>query len=249
MSQLLYANNASTTLSSGLNSSATSITVASGAGSEFPNPSAGQFFIATLVDAATGLYNEIVYVTARSGDTMTVVRAQEGTVARSWLVGDTFANFWTAGSTNTFFQGQTYAGNPNGHVAGNAGTAGGAQGIVPDILWDSTNNVIWACTTSGPATTAVWVNCMDPGSLLSANGYQKFANGLIDQWGSTAVSANTQTSVTLPTPFATSAYSLQVTADNSGTTTVSAWGYKVNGSTISVCASYNGTVDWRVIGK
>lgn len=156
MSELLYANNATTTLAVGLNTTVTTITVATGGGALFPNPGAGQFFVATLTDAATGLFNEIVYVTARSGDAMTVIRAQEGTGARNWLVSDVFANYWTAGSTLTFFQGQTYAGNPNGFVAGNAGVAGGTQGDVPDVLWDSTNSTFWVCTTTGTPTTAVW---------------------------------------------------------------------------------------------
>ena len=156
MSEQLYANNATTTISTGLNTSVTLITVASGTGALFPSPTAGQFFVATLVDAATGLFNEIVYVTARTGDAMTVIRAQEGTLPRNWLVGDTFANFWTAGSTTGFFQGQTYAGDPNGHVAGNAGGAGGTQGVVPSTVWDTVNGALWFCTTTGSPTTAVW---------------------------------------------------------------------------------------------
>ncbi|MFL9904230.1 hypothetical protein PQR71_39935 [Paraburkholderia fungorum] len=48
---------------------------------------------------------------------------------------------------------QTYAGNPNGFVAGNAGTVGLT---VPSLVWDTTDTVLWACTTSGTASTAVW---------------------------------------------------------------------------------------------
>jgi len=56
-----------------------------------------QYFIGTLNDAATGLVREIVKVTAISGDSLTVVRGQEGTTAVSWLSGDYFANQWSAG--------------------------------------------------------------------------------------------------------------------------------------------------------
>ena len=104
MSSILFANNAKTTLASPIDSAATSVTVASGDGALFPNPTGGNLFIATFVDAATGLVNEIVHVTARSGDVMTIVRAQEGTTARDWLAGDTFANFWTAGSAEAMLQ-------------------------------------------------------------------------------------------------------------------------------------------------
>jgi hypothetical protein len=97
MTQLLFANNASTTLSGPITNVATTLSLTAGAGALFPNPSAGQAFTATLTDAATGLLNEIISCTARTVDTLTVVRAQEGTVALSWLAGDLFNQLWTAG--------------------------------------------------------------------------------------------------------------------------------------------------------
>jgi hypothetical protein len=104
MSTLLFANNAQTTLAGPIASGALSVNVAAGTGSEFPAPTAGQYFVLTLTDAATGLIHEIVWVTARSGDTLTVQRAQEGTSARSWLAGDVAGNWWTAGSAATMVQ-------------------------------------------------------------------------------------------------------------------------------------------------
>ncbi|HCC3432074.1 hypothetical protein MMA45_06720 [Salmonella enterica] len=96
---LLAANNAQTVLAAGISASATSLTVNSGAGSLFPAPSAGvSFFKLTLIDAATGQLTEIVHVTARYGDTMTIDRAQEGTTARAWSANDIAANMMTAGT-------------------------------------------------------------------------------------------------------------------------------------------------------
>ncbi|HCU0591221.1 TPA: hypothetical protein OUE74_004291 [Enterobacter roggenkampii] len=96
---LLAANNAQTVLAAGISASATSMTVNSGTGSLFPAPSAGvSFFKLTLIDAATGQLTEIVHVTARSGDTMTIDRAQEGTTARAWSANDIAANMMTAGT-------------------------------------------------------------------------------------------------------------------------------------------------------
>lgn len=47
---------------------------------------------------------------------------------------------------------QTYAGNPNGNVAGTAGSS-----TTPaSILFDRTNQSVYVCTTSGDASTAVW---------------------------------------------------------------------------------------------
>ncbi|MHB7031923.1 glycine-rich domain-containing protein [Enterobacter roggenkampii] len=102
---LLAANNAQTVLAAGINSSATTMTVNTGTGALFPTPSAGaNYFKLTLIDAATGLLNEIVHVTARTGDTMTIVRAQEGTTARAWSANDIAANMMTAGSFSVLAQ-------------------------------------------------------------------------------------------------------------------------------------------------
>ncbi|WES88766.1 glycine-rich domain-containing protein [Dickeya fangzhongdai] len=100
---ILAANNAQTVLAAGISSTATSLTVNTGTGSLFPSPSAGSsFFKLTLIDAATGLLTEIVHVTARSGDVMTIVRAQEGTSARAWSANDIAANMLTAGTIAMF---------------------------------------------------------------------------------------------------------------------------------------------------
>ena len=79
-----YSNNAETTLSSGINNSTTSISVASS--SSFPAITGSDYFYATI-DDATNL--EIVKVTAVSGTTWTVVRAQDDTTARAFSSGDT----------------------------------------------------------------------------------------------------------------------------------------------------------------
>lgn len=122
MTTFLFANDAAATLAAPITNTALALTVASGDGAEFPNPSSGQQFAATLNDAATGLLTEIVYCTARSGDTFTTIeRAQEGTVAQNWLAGDLIANLNTAGQMAALQQ--TAALNPARTV--NQSTAGG----------------------------------------------------------------------------------------------------------------------------
>jgi hypothetical protein len=111
----IFANDASTTLAAPITGTATALTVTSGTGSEFPDPSSGQQFSATLNDAATGLLTEIVYCTAIAGDVFTtIVRAQEGTAAQSWLAGDLIANLLTAGQMAAMVQTITLA--PNREV-------------------------------------------------------------------------------------------------------------------------------------
>jgi hypothetical protein len=102
---LLFANNAVSTVASPINVAATAVQVAPGDGAKFPNPVVGQeFFKLTFVDAATGLITEIVNVTARVADVMTIVRAQEGTISQSWLAGDSAKNMTTAQTQGNFIQ-------------------------------------------------------------------------------------------------------------------------------------------------
>jgi hypothetical protein len=87
MSQFVFANNVNTTLASAITSpSQTTITLSSAA--NLPTLSDGEIMALTLNDAATQAVFEIVYVTAIAGANLTVVRGQEGTTARTWLVND-----------------------------------------------------------------------------------------------------------------------------------------------------------------
>jgi len=82
---VLVKNNAYSTLASTITDSATSISLAAGTGSRFPVISGGDYFYATLIDTSNNL--EVVKVTARSTDTLTIVRAQDGTTARAYSSG------------------------------------------------------------------------------------------------------------------------------------------------------------------
>lgn len=126
MSLEQFSNNASTTLGGGISSTATTITVAAGTGNlYFPTLTGQQFFTATIFAAGTTTLTptncEIVKVTARSGDTMTVVRGQENTTASAWSTGAIFANFPTAGFLNTL-SGPSDIQSQTGNAAGDVGT-------------------------------------------------------------------------------------------------------------------------------
>lgn len=81
-----FSNNASATLAASINTTVTTIVVSTGQGALFPSLGASDFFYATLVDASNNI--EIVKVTARVSDTLTVVRGQDGTTGRSYAAGD-----------------------------------------------------------------------------------------------------------------------------------------------------------------
>ena len=90
-----FANNAYGTLSQAYATTATSIVLTAGNGARFPTLTGSQYFFATLLDTSNNL--EIVKVNARSTDTLTIVRAQEGTTARAFSTNDRVELRVTAG--------------------------------------------------------------------------------------------------------------------------------------------------------
>lgn len=163
----LFTNNAATTLASGILAGDSSLTVAAGTGALFPNPTAGQYFYCTLANNAGTV--EIVKVTARSTDTFTITRGQDGTSAVAWNTGDKvelrlvnadLVNFPQLDSTNTFSQQQTFsnltASKPvftdgsKGLVS--TGTVPTDQGGTGLTTFGAADNAIYS--TSGSALTA-----------------------------------------------------------------------------------------------
>lgn len=98
----LFANNVSTKLDTSIQSTATSMTVLDA--SAMPTPTGGDYFLLTLVGLVDGKETswEIVKVTARTGNTLTVVRAQEGTTAVFWAGGTKVELRMTAAVLNGF---------------------------------------------------------------------------------------------------------------------------------------------------
>ena len=96
----LFANNADSELDGAITSVATSITLKTGGGAKFPTPTGGDFFLVTMFQkvGASELNHEIVKCTARSGDVLTVVRAQEGTTGFAFSNADPVELRETAGT-------------------------------------------------------------------------------------------------------------------------------------------------------
>lgn len=82
---ILFANNASAPIASTISATDTTITLSTGQGAKFPSPGAGDYFYATLVDSSNNL--EIIKVTGRSVDTLTVQRGKDGTTGRIYPAG------------------------------------------------------------------------------------------------------------------------------------------------------------------
>jgi len=83
---VLTTNNALGVLSAGITATATSVILGSGQGANFPAITGANWFPGTLYNAGGTI--EIVKVTGRSADTLTIVRGQEGTAASAFLTGD-----------------------------------------------------------------------------------------------------------------------------------------------------------------
>lgn len=93
-----FSNNAVSKLASAITASSTTITLQASDGAKFPTLTGNQFFMGTLVksDGTT----EVVKVTARTGDTLTVVRAAEAVAgvqtAYAFAINDRFEHRLTA---------------------------------------------------------------------------------------------------------------------------------------------------------
>lgn len=233
---LLAANNAQSVLAAGISSSATTMTLNTGTGALFPAPVSGtSFFKLTLIDAATGQISEIVHVTARTGDTLTIVRAQEGTLARAWSVNDIAANMMTAGTLSYILDNYATIASLGTAAARNVGT--GANQI-PDMSFF--------------------------GGSSSSSGYQYFPNGTLIQWGTICLrSSPAGTTIGLfPIAFPSAGYQIVVTHDNPLDSTlaygaasiISPTQFRVNAcaintSTFTLNTGYTMTLRWLAIGK
>jgi hypothetical protein len=78
-------NNAVSVIPLSINDTQTSIILFAATGALFPTLGAGDYFYATISSVSNAY--EVVKVTARSTDTFTIVRAQEGTTALSFPAG------------------------------------------------------------------------------------------------------------------------------------------------------------------
>lgn len=163
-SSLKLSNNGLSTLAAGITSSDTSITLATGDGSKFPALGADEWFMATLVKS-TGI--EIVKVTARSGDVLTVTRAQEGTTAAAFATGDRIEHRLTAATVMDELS-----------RIDDAIASSGARGGGTDAIFTLNNATITADYTIpadknagsfGPITHATGVITINPGSVWTVS--------------------------------------------------------------------------------
>lgn len=99
----LYTNNAITTVATAVAIGDTTVTVKAGTGKLFGTPTGGSYQVATFCDPLFSVF-EVVLITGRSTDTLTITRAQELTTAAAWPSGSNFFAGATAGVLAQFPQ-------------------------------------------------------------------------------------------------------------------------------------------------
>lgn len=139
MTQALYTNNAVGILTAPITTGSTSLTVQAGQGALFPLPIVANNtnFWATLVDALTETILEIVLVTARSADTFTIVRAQQGTTAKPYATGDSIQLRPTATGLDAMLL-RPVVSVPSAStvdISGMSGQTPSLTGVVPVTAW------------------------------------------------------------------------------------------------------------------
>ena len=167
-----FSNLASTTLASGVSSTATSVSVTSA--SSFPTLGSGDYFYATI---GAGSGSEIVKVTGISGTTFTVLRGQDDTTAVSHSSGADVALRVTAGALADLRDG------------GQVYTAGSGLGLADNEFTNTAPDQTVALTGAGTTSVSgTYPNftitgagtTYTAGSGLSLNGTE-FANTAPDQ--------------------------------------------------------------------
>lgn len=181
----LFANNAYGSLGATLASGATSLTLATGQGARFPSPTGGDFFLLTLVGLdSNGNENawEIVKVTGRSTDALTIVRAQEGTTAATWIAGTRAELRATAGTFDSLTDAtEAAAAAPVQSVAGRTGAVTLTKSDVGLAnVENKSSATIRGELTSGNVTTALGFTPENAANRNAANGYAGLdASGLV----------------------------------------------------------------------
>lgn len=176
---ILFANNAETPLSASITAAATSI-VGVNCGT-WPGPVTGQVFYATLSDGTNA--PEIVKVTARSSNTLTVVRAQEGTTAFAWSgTLTTISIRLTAGTMAQAPQAANNGGNARGanaleYQTTRTGSTQVASGAAAVCLGSSNTASATNATTLGKSNTASGTSGTAIGDTNTATNTQATALG------------------------------------------------------------------------
>jgi hypothetical protein len=219
-----------TTLASGISNSATSMTVAAGTGSALMGGvtlAAGNTDIFTVALDVDTQNEEIVYITAVSSDTFTIVRGQAGTSAISHTGGATVKHVLTSADLNFYTAGVATADAavPESVVTAKADLLVGASSGVVDNLAVGTNGQV--LTADSAQTLGVkWATPTPIDLTLNAKtaSYTLIASDVNKLITVTSASATT---ITVPNGVFTVGQQINVTSLGDGLVTIGSDGTTV----------------------
>ncbi len=188
MSLFLFKDNVSTTLANAALSTDTTLVVATGHGADFPAPGAGQKLSVTLEDTSGNI--EVVYCTGITSDTLTVVRAQEGTTALGFASGSRVEMRVTSGVLAVILQksgGDTLSGTTNlsGVLAlGGGGSIQGGEftGALRGGPGQTVNQILVPVTSGDPTASGSVI--LTKANLLNnlPSGVGVISSGMVLMW-------------------------------------------------------------------
>lgn len=172
----LFSNNAYASLAAEAGAASTTLILGSGQGARFPAPSGGGYFLLTLVrldENANEASWEIVKVTARSNDTLTVIRAQESTTAANWPAGTRVELRVTSGTLASFTDAtEAAAAAPVQSVSGRTGAVLlNSADVGLGNVENKSSATIRGELTTGNVTTALGFTPENAANKGAANGY------------------------------------------------------------------------------
>lgn len=260
MTRKFSSTSVATTLSAGINSSATSMVVATGTGSALMGGvtlAAGNvdsFGLALDVDTQN---EEVVWVTNVSGDTLTIVRAKAGTSAIAHTAGATVKHVFT-GDDATFFTTGTATADaaiPKALVTAKGDIVGATASGVPDNLAVGSNGQI----LTADSTVAMGIKWSTPSTLsLTINAQTGTTYTIVSGDLNKLVTLNNASAITVTIPNGVFSTGQQVnfqqigagqaTFVSDGTTTFTGVGTKLRAQYSASTLICTGTNTFTLIG-
>ena len=191
MSRPLFTNNAASALAQAITPTDTILKLTPGTGSYFPQPTIGDYFMLTLVQINNPEVSEIVECIDRVGDTLTVVRGQEGTQPQIFNLSDNVELRITAGSLNLFAIGGGGGSSASGtSVADYTATQGQTAFTLPwsytqgidnlAIFINGSKQVVNVNYTESTTTSFTMASGLNAGDIVQAIYNLPLAGGIID---------------------------------------------------------------------
>ncbi len=208
----VFANNAYSALAANITTSTTAIVLSTGEGARFPAPTGSDYFYVTFIDTANNL--EIAKCTSRAIDTLTVVRAQEGTTATAYAVGDRVEQRVTAaGLTDIITAAATSATNAATSETNAATSATGAATSETNAATSETNA---ATSETNAATSETNAATSETNAAASAASAANNANAAGTSTTSVAIAVASKSFTTQTGKFFEVGQWLLITSDADG---------------------------------